>query len=117
MTTDDIIMHLQADSKLASLMYGVIPDAKYRYKKAVFWAHYFQPSFGKNIRPTVPMLAKQYNRTEATIYQWINSVKLYLRNPHCVRMIKAYLKQKEREQRWFWRQWNRVRALWENKTD
>lgn len=116
MTTDDIIMHLQDDPILASLMYGVIPDARYRKQKAAFWAHYiFQPSIGPHTRPTIPMLARQYNRSEATIYQWISSIKLYLRNPHCVRMIKAYLKHKERERHWFWRTWSRVRALWPNQ--
>ena len=110
MTTDDIIMHLQADPVLASLMYGVIPDARYRQQKAAFWAHYFQPSIGRHVRPTVAMLARQYDRSEATIYQWINGVKLYLRSPHCVRLIKTYLKHKERERYWFWRTWNRVRS-------
>ena len=100
MTTTEIIDHLRSDVVLASeALSGVGHE-----KREVFMRYY-----GIN-RPlsSVPMLAKQYHKSQTTIHQWVNSVTYHLRSPQRVRLIRDYLEDRRRRGHWFWGRWDWV---------
>jgi len=97
MTTADIIELLRSNPEWTDRVLFGLPDNK---KDA------FMQFYGINRKcSTAKVLAERYSRTEATIYQWIGSVSLWLRHPHRIHIIRFLQNEQRRQQRWYYKVW------------